>query len=321
MSARLPARTDTTPAPKFSADLVRPFIEKTVSEATRAAYHRVIREFFLFVGNVHPTAVTPAQVIAFRDELTKRKRRKAATVATKLAIVRSFFAYLVEVGLLQRNPASTKFVTPPRLPREPQGRALTDREVRHLLVSPARGSTIGARDYAILLVFCRLGLRLTEVCSLRASNLKWSHGRWILKCKIKGGSEETWPVPADVKQAIDDYLKLDKKRRSIVHSDGEDAHLFQPVSNFRTLVYDKPLTQRQVQRIIARYAGLAGIKGRVTPHDFRKTIVTKLLDAGRSYRDVQMVTKHKDPKTIERYDLGRQNLDRNPINDLTYEEQ
>jgi integrase/recombinase XerD len=303
---------------RFDQKLAQPFIRKSVSEETRSAYTRAIREFFSFVGNIHPKDVTPAQVINYRDYLRINKRRKANTVATKLAIIRSFFEYLKAGGIIHLNPASTKLVTPPELPTEPRGRALTPKEVRHLLSGPDKAKPEGARDYAMMLIMLRLSLRLAEVSSLPVSAIRWSHGRWILRCKIKGGKEETWPLPKDVKEAVDDYLKLDTARRRTLHSDGPDAYLFQPLVNYRSLVFDKPLSQRMVQKIVAHWGEFTGI-GRVTPHDLRRTVVTKLLNDGRSYREVQMVTKHKDPKTIMRYDHARENLDNSPVNTLNWD--
>lgn len=303
---------------RFDPQLARPFIYKSLSEETRAAYHRAIREFFAFVGQVHPKDVTPTDVIAYRDNLRIQKRRKANTVATKLAIVRSFFEYLRAGGVVPLNPASTKLVTPPELPTNHQGRALTPKEVRHLLSGPDRLKPEGARDYALMLVMVRLSLRLAEASRLRSSSIKWSHGRWTLRCEIKGGKEEVWPLPKDVKQAVDDYLKLDASRRRTLHCDGPEAFLFQPLINYRTLEFDKPLSTRMIQKIVARWGKFTGI-GHVTPHDLRRTVVTKLLNDGHTYREVQMVTKHKDPKTIMRYDHGRENLDNSPVNTLSYE--
>jgi len=78
-----------------------------------------------------------------------------------------------------------------------------------------------------MLVMLRLSLLVSELCSLRASSVKWSHGRWTLRCKVKGEREEVWPLPKEVKEAMDSYLRLDR-RREIAHSDEEDAPLFQP---------------------------------------------------------------------------------------------
>jgi integrase/recombinase XerD len=206
------------------------------------------------------------------------------------------------------------------VPAQQAGRALTPKEVRHLLASPDRTKSEGARDYTMLLVMLRLSLRLSEVCSLRRSSITATQGRWVLKCKVKGGREEVWPLPADVKEAIDDYLRLDRHRRRTLHSDGADAPLFQPHSNYRTLIFDKALSPRHVQRIVAHWGKFSGV-GKVTPHDLRRTVVTELLNRGHSYREVQMVTKHRDPKTVMRYDYARDNLENNPVITLNYEEQ
>ncbi len=306
-------------APKrFDPRLATPFVNKSVSEETRRAYRRAVADFFQFVGGKHPTEVVPNDIICWRDHL-RHSRKRAATVSFKLSVIRSFFEYLKAGGVIPLNPASTKLVTPPELPTEPSGRALSSKEVRYLLSGPDREKPEGARDYALMLVMLRLSLRVAEVCSLRASSVKWSHGRWTLRCKVKGGREEVWPLPKDVKQAIDDYLKLDAQRRATLHSD-TDAFLFQPHSNYRTLEFDKALSTRMVQNIVAKWGRFTGV-GDVSPHDLRRTAITRALEIGQTYRQVQMMSKHKDPKTVMRYDHGRENLDQNAVNFLQYEEE
>jgi integrase len=218
------------------------------------------------------------------------------------------------------NPASTKLVTPPELPSDPAGRALSPKEVRHLLTGPDREKPEGTRDYALMLVMLRLSMRVAEVCSLRASSIKWSHGRWTLRCKVKGGREDIWPLPKDVKEAMDAYLRLDATRRSTLHSDGAEAYLFQPHSNYRTLEFDKGLSTRMAQKIVAKWGQFTGV-GDVSPHDLRRTAITRALEMGQTYRQVQMMSKHKDPKTVMRYDHGRENLDQNAVNFLGYDEE
>jgi integrase/recombinase XerD len=305
-------------AKRFDPRSATPFVNKSVSEETRRAYRRAVADFFQFVGGKHPTEVVPNDVICWRDHL-RHGRKRAATVSFKLSVIRSFFEYLKAGGVIPLNPASTKLVTPPELPTEPAGRALTSKEVRHLLTGPDREKPEGARDYALMLIMLRLSMRVAEACSLRASSIKWSHGRWTLRCKVKGGREEVWPLPKDVKQAIDEYLKLDAQRRETLHSD-RDAFLFQPHLNYRTLVFDKALSTRMVQKIVAKWGRFTGV-GDVSPHDLRRTAITRALEMGQTYRQVQMMSKHKDPKTVMRYDHGRENLDQNAVNFLGYDEE
>ena len=306
------------PAKRFDPKSASPFINKSVSEETRRAYGRAVREFFQSAGMKHPSEVVPADVLLWRDKLRSQKK-SAATVAFKLSVVRSFFEYLKAAGAVPINPASTKLVSPPALPSEPAGHALSAKEVRYLLSGPDRDKAEGARDYALMLVMLRLSLRVSEVCFLRASSVKWSHGRWTLRCKVKGGREEVWPLPKDVKEAIDNYLKLDRKRREIAHSDGEHSYLIQPHTNYRTLDFDKPLSTRMAQKIVKKWADYSRL-GDLSPHDLRRTAITRALESGLTYRQVQMMSKHKDPKTVMRYDHGRGNLDQNAVNFLGYDE-
>jgi integrase/recombinase XerD len=308
-----------SPARRFDPRSTTPFVNKSVSEATRRAYGRALREFFQFVGMKHPSEVVPADVVLWRDRL-RAQRKSAATVAFKLSVVRSFFEYLKAAGAITLNPASTKLVSPPELPSEPAGKALSAKEVRYLLSGPDREKPDGARDYALMLVMLRLSLRVSEVCSLRASSVKWSHGRWTLRCKVKGGREEVWPLPKEVKEAIDQYLRLDRGRREIVHSGGDQAPLFQPHTNYRTLDFDKALSTRMVQKIVKRWADYSRI-GDLSPHDLRRTAITRALETGLTYRQVQMMSKHRDPKTVMRYDRRRENLDQNAVNFLGYDEE
>jgi integrase/recombinase XerD len=308
-----------TPARRFDPKSAVPFVNKSVSEATRRAYGRALREFFHSAGMKHPSEVVPDDVLLWRDKLRARKK-SAATIAFKLSVVRSFFEYLKAAGAVALNPASTKLVSPPEVPSEPAGRALSAKEVRYLLSGPDRERPEGARDYALMLVMLRLSLRVSEVCSLRASSVKWSHGRWTLRCKVKGGREEVWPLPKEVKEAIDDYLRLDRRRREIAHSDGGHAYLFQPHTNYRTLEFDKALSTRMVQKVVKRWADYSRL-GDLSPHDLRRTAITRALDSGLTYRQVQMMSKHKDPKTVMRYDRGRENLERSAVNFLIYDEE
>jgi integrase len=94
-----------TPARRFDPKSAAPFVNKSVSEATRHAYGRALREFFQFVGMKHPSEVAPHDVVLWRDRL-RSQRKSAATVAFKLSVVRSFFEYL--------KAAAPSRSTPPR---------------------------------------------------------------------------------------------------------------------------------------------------------------------------------------------------------------
>ena len=303
-------------------DKLQAFLNRSTSENTREAYQRTILEFHRFMGR-HLLLITERDVLAWRDALLGAGQSNQ-TVAAKLSTVRSFYAYLLKVcpEYVRYNPADPQLVPPPRIPNALKGRALTPKEVNHLLVGPDRSKPMGARDYALLLLMLRLSLRVSEVGSIRMSSLQWKGERWTLTLKIKGGAEELWPLPGDVKEAIDHYLRLDEKRRSVwLENRTEDQYVFQPFENHRTGRHNRGLTRQMIAKIVKKWADYTGIKGRVTPHDLRRTAITRALNQGRTYREVQMMSKHKDPKTVMRYDYERDNLERNPVNSLNYEEE
>jgi integrase/recombinase XerD len=159
-------------------------------------------------------------------------------------------------------------VPPPAVPEDLRGRALTAKEVRYLLSGPNQEKADGARDYALLLLMLRTSIRVSEACNLRLSQVKWSHGRWVIKVKVKGGRERTQPIPSEVKQAIDEYLQRDRKRRALQHSDGPDQFIFQPHTNYRTLEFTKPLSATMAWHIVRKWGKFTGV-GKLSPHDLR----------------------------------------------------
>ncbi len=95
-------------------------------------------------------------------------------------------------------------------------------------------------------------------------------------------------------------------------------YLLQPHTNYRTLTFDKALSTRMVQKIVKRWADYSRI-GDLSPHDLRRTAITRASESGLTYRQVQMMSKHWDPKTVMRYDHGRENLEQNAVNFIQYD--
>lgn len=301
----------------FDARSAQAFVYKFNSPETRKAYTRAIQDFFEFCRFIHQSEVQKEHVIAYRERLVQLGRRPR-TISQRLAALRSYFEALVAEGMLERNPASTRLVQPPKVSRAPSGRALSKEQTRHVLAAPDCRTVEGARDHALMLIMFRLSIRLTEVCTIRLSSIGRSASGWVLKCKVKGGEEHLWPLPVDIKQAIDEYLRLDTSRRRELGTDGSDAWLFQPVKNHRTLIYNKPLSQRMVQKIVAKWGDYSGV-GKLTPHDLRRTCLTEMLKKYPAHR-VQMVSKHKDLNTLTGYDHDRDNLENSPVNSFNYDE-
>jgi integrase/recombinase XerD len=317
---------------EFSPTAIENWVARSLSPATRSSYRAVVKDFAAFLRRPVVEAASD-DVRRWRDKMIA-SGKKASTVTHRLAVLRSLFRYLQADGFVVRNPAVTELVPPPSVPDEQVGRALTPKQVMYLLAGPRRmgldeakklrtppdpGVVAGSRNYAILMVLARLGVRVAEVCSLKVSSIRSVRERTVLHVVVKGGRERQLPLPDDVRLAIDAYLVLDRGRRRLAHSDGRDDPLFQPLANHRTLDHGKALSTRHVRQLVGRYAELAGL-GRLSPHDLRRTFVTVARDQGLSARQVQMATGHKDSRMIDRYDRGRENLDLNAINFIRFDD-
>jgi integrase/recombinase XerD len=319
--------SDLVPRKPFRETAVEEWARLSLSPRTQSSYRDVARAFRTLLGTPLVEA-SVEDVRRWRDRLIE-DGKKLGTVRHHLTVLRSLYKHLEREGFVERNPAAP--VPLPALPDESVGRALTVKEVRYLLAGPNRARVVGARDYAMLLLLVRTGMRVSELCQLRVSSIRTAKGWRVLEVRVKGGRDRQLPLPDDVWKSIEAYLThpgepkttaapgtaSESMRRKLAHSDGERAWLFQPSVNYRTQVHDRPLTTRQVHSIVSRYAMLAGIKGKVSPHDLRRTFVTLALDQGLTPRQIVAATGHKDERMISRYDKGRENLEINAINFLS----
>jgi site-specific recombinase XerD len=325
---------------------VRQFAERNNSPETRRTYGTYLREFFTFAKvktGVQALQVKSETVTAWREQM-KEQGKKPNTVKTKLAAIRSFYEHLKHLGLIERNPASVYLVPPPRVGNDPKGRALTATEVRLLLELPKTETIAGARDYALILLMVRTFMRVSEAVSLRDDDFFYNQSSWFVKVKIKGGEVKNVPLPQKVKKAIDHYHFLDRARRALVKTrDREGKFVFMPSVEKITrhdATANVHLTTRHVWYLVGKYGDQlfmsetlkmrkenpdfseSQIKKafRLTPHDFRRTAITRALDMGESYRRVMNASRHRSITSIQRYDLHREAIEENSILTLNYDE-
>ncbi len=207
----------------------------------------------------------PADLSAF---VISRPRLAAKTVSRIVSDVRSFLKFLLLRGILQRD---LRYVLPTiRVPRDAAIPSVWDPELLvQLLNAVDRSSPIGKRDYAILLLACRLGLRDEDIRALRLDNLKWETAT-IETTQLKTLTPLCLPLTEEVGQALIDYLKSGRPQ-----SDQRQVFLtlkppFLPFGN-----------KSNLYRTVTRWRQLAGIhfqaKQRHGLHSLRHSLATKLL--------------------------------------------
>lgn len=210
-----------------------------------------------------------------------------ATIARRLASLRSFFKYGQREGWIDTNPAK-----PLRNPRKSRTlpHFLTSDEIGRLLEAPSAGDAAGLRDRAILETLYSAGLRVSELVGLNDSDLDLAQG--IVRVRGKGKRERFAPIGSFAAKAIRAWYKVRKVHRSL----SENPH--RPVFVSRL---GKRLTTRSVGRLLDKYIAAAGLDGRTSPHTLRHSFATHLLDRGADIRSVQELLGHKSLLTTQIY--------------------
>lgn len=212
-------------------------------------------------------------------------RGRAKLMVTAL---RSFFGFLRQRGAITIDLASAIPAVPNwRLTGLPQ--PLGPQQVEELLASCDRQTVIGQRDYAILLLLARLGLRAGEVVALTLDDLDWDTG--TLTVHGKGDRQERLPLPQDVGEAVANYLRQSRPRcatRRVF------IRLHAPHCGFRTSVAIDDV----VRRALVRTGLEPTCKG---AHLLRHSLATRLLGSGASLEEIGQLLRHAHPQTTEIY--------------------
>lgn len=294
-----------------------------LSEHSRRAYAGDFRDFARWL---HPEAgdqasITAADLISltvddiatYRDYLRQDQKRATATVNRRLAAIRKLLQAAVDRGLRAENPA--KAVRGYKLSSR-ETPALSLEEARRLVAAVNRERPIGVRDYALLQVLLRLGLRREEVTKLRTTDFRRVRGRTVCDVRGKGDKLRTVVLPPDVQAHLQEWLELAGKSwevESPVFVEMQRRGRGQALEYF-TPAPDKPISVSGLWAIVRRYATAAGLPDQITPHSMRATFVTLALEAGAPLQKVQYQAGHVDPRTTERYDRSRQAIE-NPASD------
>jgi integrase/recombinase XerC len=210
-----------------------------------------------------------------------------ATIARRLASLRSFFRFGQREGWTDTNPAK-----PLRNPRKSRTlpHFLTGDEIGKLLDAPPADDVMGKRDRAILETLYSAGLRVSELVGLNDSDLDMPQG--IVRVRGKGKRERFAPIGSFAARAIRDWFKVRKVDRSL----SENPHRPVFVNKF-----GKRLTTRSIGRMLDKYIAEAGLDGRTSPHTLRHSFATHLLDRGADIRSVQELLGHKSLLTTQIY--------------------
>jgi integrase/recombinase XerD len=262
-------------------------VEKGLSDNTIQAYRRDIVKFATFAATRHLGAkdVQRGDVVDFLGTLY-RKGLDSRSVARHLVTIRHFFRFALMEGYVQDDPAAT--IESPRF-RHSLPEFLSVDEVDKLLRQPDVTAVVGLRDRAMIELMYSCGLRVSELCSLRVSDLEGEAG--CLRCIGKGDKERLVPVGRQALEVVQRYLKTSRPKL-LRESSSPYLFLNQTGTRVGRITYWKTLGQ---------YGRKAGLRKALKPHMLRHSFATHLLDRGADLRSVQMMLGHSDISTTQIY--------------------
>ncbi len=255
--------------------------QKGYSSYTQKSYCIDLKQFLSFLNLTNKTEITKESFSEYMYELY-HKKYSPASIERKIACFCSFSKFLLKRGYIKYNPfLNVKYPKKPeKLPN-----FLTEQEVEKILSSINTDNFIGIRDRTILELLYSSGFRCGELTQLRINDINIANE--TVKIKGKGGKERIVPVGSYALKFLLDYLN-ERARFS------KSPFLFINKKGAR-------ISDRQVERLVKKYGKKAGIIKNITPHTFRHTFATHLLDRGADLRFVQELLGHSNLSTTQIY--------------------
>lgn len=287
-------------------------LERSYSKNTLDAYRRDLQKLLVFYADNHIDyrTVTREQLDQFAGQL-REEGIQARSVARILSGVRSFYRFLTLEKEVEQDP--TELLESPQIGKHlPE--VLSVEEIDSIINVIDVSKPEGVRDRAIIEVLYGCGLRISELCNLRISQL-YLEDKYI-RVKGKGSKERLVPIEG---------VAIDRVREWLVTRMGCKVKPSEEDYVFVSLTRGSRLSRISLFVYIKDYAERAGIKKNISPHTFRHSFATHLLEGGANLRAIQMMLGHEDISTTEIYmhidksKLRTEILEHHPRN-ILYEE-
>jgi integrase/recombinase XerD len=261
-------------------------IEKGLSANTLAAYGRDLDKLLLYLGKEKMSwALAKEEDLVGFVRAQSRSGLSARSLARLISAVRSFYRYLLMEGAVAADPAE-RLSSPSVWLSLPK--FLTVKEVESLLAAPDGDEPRGVRDRAMLEVLYGAGLRVSELVSLKPSDVSLEEG--FLICRGKGGKERIVPLGGSACGAVRAYLTgarplLDKRAAGPLFLTRRGG----------------AFTRQGFWKLLKGYAKKAGLAAKISPHVLRHSFATHLLERGADLRSVQLMLGHSQITTTQIY--------------------
>ncbi len=259
-------------------------LERGLAENSLQAYRRDLMDFARTCGARKASDVGVKEVASYFSVLNAHGR-KPATMARRISSLRQFYDYLRERGIVGENPASV-YAAPTISRYHPD--YLSPQEIALIIDSVDPASSHALRDRAIVEVLYGCGLRITELINLEVSDVEFEAG--FVRVTGKGNRQRLVPIGDCAKQSL--LVCLQKRSQGELRKESGVIFLNRHGGRFSRV---------GLWKIIKEMVRRGGITKRVTPHTFRHSFATHLIEGGADLRMVQEMLGHADISTTEIY--------------------
>lgn len=273
--------------------------ERNVSAHTLRNYASDLEQFLDFLapldqasGKRNTPDISEIEHLTIREWLASlhAAQKTKASIARKLAALRTFFQFLVREGVVELNPA--KLVSTPRLEKK-LPKHLSIEEAIRFIESPDEETDLGKRDRAMLELMYATGVRVAELTTLNLADVDF--GNQLIRVTGKRRKQRIVPFGDPAGVAIRNYLTVrDKFLLNAPISKRNEEALFLNYQGTR-------ITTRSVGRMVDKYIRLCAGMHNISPHALRHSFATHLLDSGADLRDIQELLGHARLSTTQVY--------------------
>lgn len=260
---------------------------KKVSVNTEMSYKRDLNKFVLYMSTQGVTDVSKITETMLNSYILYLEDNKfsAATVSRNIACLKSFYHFLFKEAVVTKD-ISENLRAPKVEKKIPE--IMTTNEVVRLLEQPKGGSPKDVRDKAMLELLYATGIRVSELISLKVSDVNLQMGYIIV---LDSNKERVIPFGHEAKAALTRYM--DDTRKEMLLDKSSDI-LFVNCSG-------EPMSRQGFWKLIKFYAKKAGIEADITPHTLRHSFAAHLVENGADLRSVQEMLGHSDISTTQVY--------------------
>lgn len=260
-------------------------LERNLSENTISNYMRDIEKLRSMFSDVSPNKITSEQVREFNYE--NGKKYAVRSQARILSGIKSFYEFMIEEEWIEINP--TTLISAPKIGSNIPD-TLSTKEIDKIIAAIDLSAAHGERNRAIIELLYGCGLRVSELTEIKISDLFFDED--FIRVLGKGNKQRLVPIAAYTQRIINIYKDQVRVHQKIQPKFSD--HLF---LNNR----GGKLTRVMIFTIIKKYVELAGIKKNISPHTFRHSFATHLLENGADLRSIQLMLGHESITTTEIY--------------------